>query len=62
MSAPPPMCRIAIMLIALAALTATGARGSQISTTKTHRRTPAATSRATHTAYGKRGSRNAHQA
>ncbi len=56
------MCRIAIMLIALAALTATGARGSQISTTKTHRRTPAATSRATHTAYGKRGSRNAHQA
>jgi Family of unknown function (DUF5715) len=54
------MCRTAIILIALSALTATGARGSQVSTTKAHRRTPVAASRTTHTAYSKTTSHGMH--
>jgi len=51
------------MLVALAALAATGARGVQVSTTKTHGRTPAAKALQTaHTASGRTNATSAHHA
>jgi hypothetical protein len=61
LSALPLMCRTAIIAVALAALTAAGAYGAQVSQAKAHRKLPAvAGSRATHRAAASRLPQHAH--